>query len=158
MAATCAWPSRRVARGNGKTGLIAGLVCCHLFGPEAEPRGEIYSAACNTKQAALVFAEVEAIINAVPEFEQFRIKATSFWKRMEVKAGPGKGTVYAVLSGEKEAAHGLAPTLVDIRRARHCARTGNCSTRCRRQAASATAPSASPSRPKRLTTGTPSPS
>ena len=35
-----------VARGNGKTGLIAGLVCCHLFGPEAEPRGEIYSAAC----------------------------------------------------------------------------------------------------------------
>ena len=100
-----------VARGNGKTGLIAGLVCCHLFGPEAEPRGEIYSAACNTKQAALVFAEVEAIIAAVPEFEQFRIKATSFWKRMEVKAGPGKGTVYAVLSGEKEAAHGLAPSL-----------------------------------------------
>ena len=30
---------------------------------------------------------------------------------MEVKAGPGKGTIYAVLSGEKEAAHGLAPTL-----------------------------------------------
>ena len=30
---------------------------------------------------------------------------------MEVRAGPGKGTVYAVLSGEKEAAHGLAPTL-----------------------------------------------
>ena len=66
-------------------------------------------AACSTKQAALVFAEVEAIINAVEEFKQFRIKATSFWKRMEVKAGPGKGTVYAVLSGEKEAAHGLAP-------------------------------------------------
>lgn len=100
-----------VARGNGKTGLIAGLVCCHMFGPEAEPRGEIYSAACNTKQAALVFAEVEAIINAVEEFNQFRIKATSFWKRMEVKAGPGKGTIYAVLSGEKEAAHGLAPSL-----------------------------------------------
>ena len=34
-----------VARGNGKTGLVAGLVCCHLFGPEAEVRGEIYSAA-----------------------------------------------------------------------------------------------------------------
>ena len=82
-----------------------------MIGPEAEPRGEIYSAACNTKQAAIVFAEVEAIIAAVPEFEQFRIKATSFWKRMEVRAGPGKGTVYAVLSGEKEAAHGLAPTL-----------------------------------------------
>ena len=82
-----------------------------MIGPEAEPRGEIYSAACNTKQAAIVFAEVEAIIAAVPEFEQFRIKATSFWKRMEVRAGKSKGTVYAVLSGEKEAAHGLAPTL-----------------------------------------------
>ena len=100
-----------IARGNGKTGLAAGLVLAHMIGPEAEPRGEIYSAACNTKQAAIVFAEVEAIVNAVPEFEQFRIKATSFWKRMEVRAGKGKGTVYAVLSGEKEAAHGLAPTL-----------------------------------------------
>ena len=76
MAATFAWPFHRVARGNGKTGLIAGLVCCHMFGPEAEPRGEIYCAACSTKQAALVFAEVEAIIRAVPEFKQFRIKAT----------------------------------------------------------------------------------
>jgi phage terminase large subunit-like protein len=83
----------------------------HMFGPEAEVRGEIYSAATSTKQASLVFAEVEAIINEVEEFKQFRIKATSFWKRMEVKAGPGKGTVYAVLSGEKEAAHGLAPSL-----------------------------------------------
>ena len=63
---------------------------------------------------ALVFAEVEAIIDAVEEFKQFRIKATRFWKRMEVGAGPGKGTVYAVLSGEKEAAHGLAPIAVDL--------------------------------------------
>ena len=111
MGATSAWQSRSIARGNGKTGLAAGLVLAHMVGPEAEVRGEIYSAACNTKQAAIVFAEVEAIVNAVEEFKQFRIKATSFWKRMEVRAGPGKGTVYAVLSGEKEAAHGLAPTL-----------------------------------------------
>ena len=26
-------------RGNGKTGLLAGLALCHLLGPEAEPRG-----------------------------------------------------------------------------------------------------------------------
>ena len=30
---------------------------------------------------------------------------------MEVKEGPGTGTVYAVRSGEKQAAHGLAPSL-----------------------------------------------
>ena len=94
-----------------RPGSIAGLVLCHLIGPEAEPRGEIYSAACNTKQASLVFAEVEATLKAVPEFLQFRVKVSSFWRNMEVRTGPGAGTVYAVLSGEKEAAHGLAPTL-----------------------------------------------
>jgi phage terminase large subunit-like protein len=88
-----------VARGNGKTGLIAGLVCCHLFGPEAEPRGAVYSAACSTKQASLVFTEVDATIRAVPEFRQFKVKATSFWKKMEVGEGPGAGTVYEVLPG-----------------------------------------------------------
>ena len=34
-------------RGNGKTGLIAGLALCHLLGPECEPRGEVYSCAYN---------------------------------------------------------------------------------------------------------------
>ena len=32
-------------RGNGKTGLLAALALCHLVGPLAEERGEIYSAA-----------------------------------------------------------------------------------------------------------------
>src|SRR6185503_13979454 len=49
-------------RGNGKTGLVAGLALCHLVGPVAEPRGEIYSAAIDLKQAALIFAEMEAIV------------------------------------------------------------------------------------------------
>jgi hypothetical protein len=31
-------------RGNGKTGLLAGLALAHLLGPQSEPRGEIYSA------------------------------------------------------------------------------------------------------------------
>ena len=93
-----------------------------MFGPEAEPRGEIYSAHCSTKQAALVFAEVEAIINAVAEFKQFRIKATSFWKRMEVKAGPGKGTVYAVSIGREASRSRPGAFGVGLRRARHCAR------------------------------------
>src|SRR5690554_6182582 len=32
-----------MARGSGKSGLLSGLALCHLLGPEAEPRGEIYS-------------------------------------------------------------------------------------------------------------------
>src|SRR5580765_5825569 len=33
---------RSEPRGNGKTGLVAGLALCHLLGPEAEERGECY--------------------------------------------------------------------------------------------------------------------
>src|SRR5262245_22565934 len=51
-------------RGNGKTGLLAGLALCHLLGPEAERRGEVYSCAFNKLQAALIFAEMRAIIEA----------------------------------------------------------------------------------------------
>jgi phage terminase large subunit-like protein len=51
-------------RGNGKTGLLSGLALCHLLGPEAEPRGEVYSAAIDRGQAALLFSEMEAVIHA----------------------------------------------------------------------------------------------
>src|SRR5690625_1694632 len=34
-----------VARGNGKSALLAGLGLCHLLGPLQEPYGEIYASA-----------------------------------------------------------------------------------------------------------------
>ena len=55
-------------RGNGKTGLLAGLALAHLLGPECEPRGEIYSAAYNKLQAALIFAEMKAIVERTSNF------------------------------------------------------------------------------------------
>jgi phage terminase large subunit-like protein len=57
-------------RGNGKTGLLAGLALCHLLGPESEPRGEIYSASYTKLQSALLFAEMKAAIEAVPSFAE----------------------------------------------------------------------------------------
>ena len=73
-------------RGNGKTGLVAGLMLAHLLGPECEPRGECYSAAYNKLQAALIFAEMRAIIEAVPEFEARcniqRARSSKFWRAM----------------------------------------------------------------------------
>ena len=50
-----------VARGQGKTVLAALLTLCHLCGPEAEQRGECYSAAATKEQASLIFAEMEAV-------------------------------------------------------------------------------------------------
>src|SRR5215470_3725622 len=47
-----------MGRGNGKTGLAAMLALCHLVGPEAEPRGEVYAAANDKFQAGRLFNEI----------------------------------------------------------------------------------------------------
>jgi phage terminase large subunit-like protein len=96
-------------RGNGKTGLIAGLALCHLLGPECEPRGEVYSCAYNKLQAALIFAEMKAIIETVPEFAD-RCNIQRYGKVIEVLAGDGAGSVYESLSADDKRAHGLAPS------------------------------------------------
>jgi phage terminase large subunit-like protein len=97
-------------RGNGKTGLVAGMALCHLLGPEAEMRGEVYSAAIDRQQAALLFTEMEAIILAVPEFA-YRVNIVRFHKKIEVLQGDGKGSTYEALSADARRGHGLAPSL-----------------------------------------------
>ena len=96
-------------RGNGKTGLLAGLALAHLLGPECEPRGEIYSAAYNKLQAALIFAEMKAIIEAVPEFDA-RCNLQRYGKVIEVLDGEGAGSIYESLSADDKRAHGLSPS------------------------------------------------
>lgn len=96
-------------RGNGKTGLVAGLALCHLLGPEAEPRGEVYSAGIDRRQAGILFAEMEAIIYAVPDFAS-RCNIQRFFKKIEVLDGLGDGSIYEALSQDARRAHGLAPT------------------------------------------------
>jgi phage terminase large subunit-like protein len=97
-------------KGNGKTGLCAGLVLCHLLGPESEPRGEIYSAAIDRQQAGIIFAEAEAILLQVPEFAA-RVNVQRFVKKIEVLSGDGAGSVYEALTIDARRAHGLAPSL-----------------------------------------------
>lgn len=97
-------------RGNGKTGLTAGLALCHLLGPESEPRGEIYSAAVDRTQSGKIFAEMEAIIDAVPEFAE-RTNCQRFHKRIEVLGGDGAGSIYEALSSDARKGHSLAPSL-----------------------------------------------
>jgi phage terminase large subunit-like protein len=93
-------------RGSGKTGFISGLALAHLLGPECEPRGEVYSAAYNKLQASLIFAELKAIIEAVPEFEA-RCNIQRFHKLIEVMEGDGAGSVYESLGADDRRAHGL---------------------------------------------------
>src|SRR5580765_7895940 len=96
-------------RGNGKTGLIAGLELCHLLGPEAEMRGECYSAGIDRMQAGLIFNEMEAIILAVPDFA-VRCNIQRYRKWIEVIEGVGFGSKYEALSADARRAHGLSPT------------------------------------------------
>lgn len=97
-------------RGQGKTGLLAGLSLCHLVGPEAEVRGEVFSAAIDRQQAGIMFNEMEAIILAVPEFAA-RVNIVRFFKKIEVLGGQGEGSTYEALSADARRAHGLAPSL-----------------------------------------------
>jgi phage terminase large subunit-like protein len=98
-------------RGQGKTSLTAALALAHLIGPESEMRGEIVSAASDTQQAAIVFAEMLAITSTTPEFRQFRITSSDFYKKMTVTAGPSAGSTYTALSSESKRGHGLSPSL-----------------------------------------------
>lgn len=97
-------------KGNGKTGLTAGLCLCHLLGPEAERRGEVYSAAIDRQQAGIMYNEMEAIILEVPAFS-VRVNLQRFHKKIEVLFGDGSGSVYEALSADARRAHGLSPTL-----------------------------------------------
>ena len=101
---------RSEPRGNGKSGLLAGICLGHLLGPEAERRGEIYSAAIDRQQAGILFSEMEAIIVQVPEFAA-RVNVQRFTKKIEVLSGPGVGSVYEALSADARRAHGLSPSL-----------------------------------------------
>jgi phage terminase large subunit-like protein len=96
-------------RGSGKTGLLAPLTLAHLLGPEAIPRGECYSAAVDRDQSAILYREMVAIIQAVPEFAA-RANCIKHFKRIEVLSGIGAGSSYEAMSGDAKRGHGLAPS------------------------------------------------
>ena len=98
-----------VGRGNGKTTLAAMLGLCHLAGPEAESRGEVYSAANDRFQASRIFAEMAAIIERVPWLDE-RVTIKRFTKELEDVGGTE--SIYVALSRESGTKMGMAPSVV----------------------------------------------
>ena len=98
-----------VGRGNGKTTLAAMLGLCHLAGPEAESRGEVYSAANDRFQAGRILAEMAAIIERVPWLDD-RVSIKRFTKELEDVGGTE--SIYAALSRESGTKMGMAPSVV----------------------------------------------
>ncbi|MFO7556766.1 MAG: terminase TerL endonuclease subunit, partial [Desulfobacterales bacterium] len=93
---------------NGKTALAAALALCHLLGPEAEPRGQVYSASADREQGAIIFREMEAIILRIPEFEQ-RCHIQSFHKRI---TDLETASEYHAMSSDCRKAMGLSPSFI----------------------------------------------
>ncbi|MFT3724645.1 MAG: terminase large subunit [Hyphomonadaceae bacterium] len=100
-----------MARKCGKTFIAAALSLCHLVGPEAEARGEVYSCANDKKQAAKLFEEMAAMLRVNPDLRR-RVNIVRFHKSIEVLEGDGMGSVYHALSADAETKHGLSPSFV----------------------------------------------
>lgn len=96
-----------IARKNGKTALIAALVLCHLFGPEAIANGEIYSVANDREQAAQVFKMCAQMVRLDPEISDF-VKIIDSTKTISCAAN---GSFYRAMSAESGTKHGLNPSV-----------------------------------------------
>lgn len=101
-----------IARKNGKTMLIAGIVLAHLIGPEAVMNGEIYSAANDREQAAQVYKAVAQIVRADPELDAAQGGALRCIDSTKNVSCYSNGSFYRALSSESGTKHGLNPTLV----------------------------------------------
>jgi phage terminase large subunit-like protein len=97
-----------MGRKNGKTQLAAALALCHLSGPEAESRGEVYSCANDRFQAAMIFNEMVAMIENHAWLAD-RINIGRFLKRLEDLEN---GSIYQALSAEAKTKMGLNPSFV----------------------------------------------
>lgn len=97
-----------VGRKNGKTQLAALLALCHLSGPEAESRGEVYSCANDRFQAGKIFQEMCALIRGHAELSE-KLNIIRFKKEIE---DLDNGSLYAALSADAATKHGLSPSFV----------------------------------------------
>lgn len=97
-----------VGRKNGKSALIASLVLTHLVGPERVNNGEIYSAATEREQAALIYKVCSQIIRADPELRAI-LKMVDSTKTI---VNYENGSFYRALSAEAGSKFGLNPTVV----------------------------------------------
>lgn len=96
-----------VARKNGKTALIAGLLLAHLVGPEAKQNSQIVSGAMSRDQAALVFNLAAKMVQLSPKLSAL-VRVVPSGKRL---LGLPLNTEYRALAADGRTAHGLSPVL-----------------------------------------------
>lgn len=96
-----------VARKNGKSGLIAGLLLAHLVGPEAKQNSQLVSGAMSRDQAALVFNLASKMVQLSPALTKI-VRIVPSGKRL---LGLNLNTEFRALAADGKTAHGLSPVL-----------------------------------------------
>jgi len=96
-----------IARKNGKSALIAGLLLAHLVGPEAKQNAQIVSGAMSRDQAALVFNLASKMVQASPKLSKL-VRIVPSGKRL---IGLPMNVEFRALAAEGKTAHGLSPIL-----------------------------------------------
>jgi phage terminase large subunit-like protein len=96
-----------LARKNGKTALIAGLVLAHLVGPEAKLNSQLVSGAMSRDQAALVFNLASKMVQLSSTLAGI-VRIVPSGKRL---LGLPLNTEYKALAADGKTAHGLSPVL-----------------------------------------------
>lgn len=99
------------ARKNAKSYLVTGLLLAHLCGPVSVPNGQIFSAACDKEQAAVIFNMAKKMIIMSPELDAV-LKVQNSTKVISVKGNHlrSSGSVYKALSADSDTKHGLGPS------------------------------------------------
>lgn len=95
-----------VARGNGKSALLAGLSLAHLLGPMHEPYGEVYAAALDREQASVLYRMVRAYVEATPWIAA-RVNIRDWHKEITDEESQ---SIWRALTSDARKAHGLAPS------------------------------------------------
>lgn len=95
-----------VARGNGKSAILAGLSLAHLLGPMQEPYGECYAAALDREQAGVLYRMTRAYIEAVP-WMAARVNIKDWHKEI---IDEESSSIWRALTSDARKAHGLAPS------------------------------------------------
>jgi len=99
-----------VARKNGKTAVIGGMMCAHIIGPEAVQNSQLISSARSREQAAIVFNLMCKMMDRNPKLESlFRVIPSS--KRI---IGLRKNTEYRASSADAKTTHGSSPVFACI--------------------------------------------
>lgn len=97
-----------MGRKNGKTELIAALCLAHLCGPVAEESGQIYSAAADREQAALVFNAAAYMVRADEDLTA-RLNIIDSRKRIVDYIS---GSFYQAISSESKTKHGFNASVI----------------------------------------------